>query len=105
MRRSRGVRAVRAVSRGRLALASQVLFHRSLVKGVGIALLDADGILGAFTQAGPQAVAEVIGSQHRLAVDDLDGPLGAGGNTQAATVALVRVDLHNFSQHVCLPFV
>ena len=90
-----------AVGRYRLTLGCQMLFHGGLVELVRFALLDGDGVHGALTQAGPQAVAEVVGGQHRLAVDDGDGPLGAGGYAVPAAVTFIRVDLYDFSQHVC----
>jgi hypothetical protein len=80
-------------------LGGQVFLHRRLVKGVGLPLLHGDGVLRAFTEAGPETVAEVVGGEHCLAVDYLDGPLGAGGNAEPADVTFFRIDFDDFSQH------
>jgi hypothetical protein len=76
-----------------------MLFHRCFVKRIGIALFNMDGILRAFAQACAQTVAEVIGRQHRLAVDHLDSALCARGDAESATVTFVLIDRYNFSQH------
>lgn len=61
------------------------------VEFVRLPLLHGDGSLGALPQAGPQPVAIDIAYQAGLAVDYLDGPLGAGGHAEAAAGAFVRV--------------
>ena len=74
-----------------------MMCHRQLIKLIGLALFDTDGVHRAFAQTGPQSVAQVLGRQHRLAVDDGDGPFGAGGYSLAAAVAFIRIDFYNFS--------
>jgi hypothetical protein len=77
----------------------QVLFNGRLIEIIGIPLDDGDGVLGTVTEAGTETVAEVIGSKSRLAVDDGDGPFGAGRHAQSAAVAFFFVNLDNFSDH------
>jgi hypothetical protein len=50
---------------------------RRLVELLRLTLFDGDGTLGAFAEARPQSVAQVLGHESRLAVDDLDGALSA----------------------------
>jgi hypothetical protein len=80
----------------------QVLFHSDFVEFVGLALDYFDGVLGALAEAGAEPVAEVVGREHSLAVYHLDGPFGAGGDAESATVAFVLVDLNNFPDHYLL---
>ena len=85
---------------GRLAAHGfQVLLNRLLVELIRIPLDDPDGVLGTVAEAGPEAVAEVVGGEDRLAVHDADGALGADRDAEAAAVALLFVDLYDFSDH------
>ena len=67
------------------------------VEILGLPFDDVQGVIGAFPQAGPQAVAIFFGGQGGLAVYDLDGAFGAGGDAQAATVATFGVDFNYFT--------
>ena len=74
-----------------------MFLHGRLVEILGLPFNNLQGVVGAFPQAGPQAVAIFFGRQSGLAVDDLDGPFGAGGHALAAAVATVGVDFNNFA--------
>jgi hypothetical protein len=74
-------------------------FHGLLVEAFGLAIFDDDGILGAMTEAGAQAVAKVFGSQSGFTVDDFYGPFGTGGDAEAATVAFFFVYFYDFTHH------
>jgi hypothetical protein len=75
---------------------TQVLLHGRLVKSVPFALDNGDRPLGAVTEAGAEAVAEVVRRQPRLAVNDLYGPFGAGWGAEAASVTFILIDLDYF---------
>ena len=77
----------------------EVLIDGDFVELVGLALFDGDGILRAVAEACPKPVAEILGHQFRLAVDDLDGAFGTGGHTAAAAVAFIFIDLDDFTHH------
>jgi hypothetical protein len=74
-----------------------VRFHRRFVEILGFALDDLQGVLGAFADAGAQAVAQVVGNHFGLAVDDLQGPFGAGDHAVAASVAAFFIDFNDLS--------
>jgi hypothetical protein len=78
---------------------AEVFFHGLLVEFGGGALLDEDGVLGAVAEAGAEAVAEVVGEESGLAVDDPDRPFGTSRNAEAAAVALVFVDFYDVAIH------
>jgi len=83
------------------ALGFQMLFNCGFIKGVGLALFNGDGSQWAFAEAGAQSVAEFVGSQNSLAVDDGDGSFGAGWYALSASVAFIGVDFYDISQHGC----
>jgi hypothetical protein len=61
----------------------------------GLPLDDPDGSLRALAEAGSEAVAERVGDQPGLAVDDPYRPLVTRGDTIAAPVAQLLDDLHD----------
>ena len=61
----------------------------------GLALLDRQGAFGTHGEAEAGAVAELLFDHVRLAVDDLDGALGARRHAQAAAGALLFIDPHD----------
>jgi len=65
-----------------------VLQGPSLVVGGRLPHLDLDGPLRALADAGPQAVAGDLRDEPRLAVDHLQGPLGATAGAETAAIAL-----------------
>jgi hypothetical protein len=64
-------------------------------EGFGFPFFDDQSPLGAFPQAGPQAIAKLVGQQPGLAVHDLDGPFRTGGDAEAAAVTFFLVDTDN----------
>jgi hypothetical protein len=84
------------VNRGRFPQSCQMLFHCGLIKFIRLALFYGDGVHRAVAQTGAQSVTEIIGCQHRLAVNDLDGPFGAGWDALSAAVAFIRIDSNYF---------
>ena len=76
----------------RSAHTRQMLFHGTLIVGFGRALDDFQGSGRAAAKTGAQAVAEVIGKNLGLAVDNLDRAFGAVQNALAAAVAEVFID-------------
>jgi hypothetical protein len=73
----------------------KMLFHGFFVKVVRHPLDHMEGVIRALSQAGPQAVAEFIGHDPGLSVDNLQGALRAGGDAEPAAVAFVFVDLND----------
>jgi len=67
--------------------------HSLLVERVRLPLYDAQGALGAISQAGSQAVAETVLDHLCLSASDLYRSLGAGQYALAASIALRFVDL------------
>jgi hypothetical protein len=53
--------------------------------------------LGALPQAGPQSITKAIGQQLGLAIHDNDGPFRAGGDAQAAAIALFLINPNNLA--------
>ena len=91
---------LRACVRGGRAPAGREVGHdRRLVEGDRLALDDGDGALRALAEAGAQAVAQGVGGEARLPVDERDGALGAGRDALAAAVALRLVDLDDLPEH------
>jgi hypothetical protein len=82
----------------------QVFCHRLLVELLGLPLDDRDGVLGAFTQAGAQPIAEVVGGEDRLAVNDPYGPFGAGRDTEPASVTSILIYPNDLSDHLSYSF-
>jgi hypothetical protein len=76
-----------------------VFLHRLFVELIGLSLLDGDGIHGTVSEAGAQSIAQVIGEQPGLAVDDLDRAFGTGRNTKAAAVAFFLIYFYDLSFH------
>jgi hypothetical protein len=54
-----------------------MLLHRQLVEFVRVPLNNPQGILGTFTEAGPQSVTVLVGYQTGLPVNYFDSALGA----------------------------
>jgi hypothetical protein len=81
----------------------RVFGNGRLVEFIGFANLDMDGVLGAVAETGAQPIAEIVGYQARLAIDNLNGAFRAGRNTETATVAFVLVDVNDISFHVKSP--
>jgi hypothetical protein len=77
----------------------EVLFNRRLIKLLSIPLDDGDGILRAVAETGAETIAEIISREPGLAVDNSDGPFGAGRHAHSAAVAFFFVNLDNFSDH------
>ena len=77
-----------------------MLLRRGLIKLRCLAALDLDRPLRAVPQTRPQTVAQEVGDEPGLAVNDLDGTLRTGGNALPATVAQVFVDGDNLADHV-----
>jgi len=90
------VRVPRLADRGR---APPGPFDRRLVEGGRLALDHLQRALRTLAQASTQAVAEDVADEPRLAVDEGDGALGAGGDALAAAVAARLVDLHDLADH------
>ena len=86
------------------ALGHDVGHDLFFVIGLGFALLDMDGAQRAGADAGAQAVAEEVGDQAGLAVDELQGAFGAIGQALAAAVADLVVNADDLSFHVNSPF-
>ena len=63
------------------------------------AALDPNCAARAMTEAGAHAVAEAIGDQASLSVDDPQGALGTSWNAKAAAVAQFLINGDHFSQH------
>jgi hypothetical protein len=78
----------------------QVLFNSPLIELLRIPLDDGDGIPGAVAETGAESVAEVVCGQPGLAVNDGNGPFGARGDAEPASVAFFFVNLNNFPDHV-----
>jgi hypothetical protein len=79
-------------------IAPAYVFHGGfLVKFVGFALYDVQGILRAGTQTGSQPVAVGILDQFRLAVDDGYGAFGTVEHAQAAAIAALFIYLYYFA--------
>ena len=74
-----------------------MLFHRFFVKIIGFTLHHVKRVPGALPETGAQAVAVFFRHQAGLAIDDLDGPLGARRDTLPAAVALFFLDLYDFA--------
>jgi hypothetical protein len=80
-----------------------VFLHRLFIEFIGHPLLDGDGIHGTVSEAGAQAIAQVVGDQPCLAVDDPNGAFGTGRNAEAAAVAFFLIYFYYFSFHRTLP--
>jgi hypothetical protein len=70
----------------------KMFFNRGLIKAVRLPLDDPYRILRALSETGSETVAEVVGGQNRLAVDNRDRPFGAGRNAESTAVTFVRID-------------
>jgi hypothetical protein len=79
-------------------------FRGMYVKGFNVGLDNGQGVLGAFSEAGAEAVAVLLGHEPGLSVGNPDGALGAGGDAEAATVAFFFIDPDDFSFHFFLLF-
>jgi hypothetical protein len=77
-----------------------MLFDRGFIEFVRFPLDDPDCILVTFAEAGAQPVAQVIGGESCLAVDDSNRPFGAGGDAEAAAVAFAVIYLNYFPDHI-----
>jgi hypothetical protein len=69
-----------------------VFFRGQLIESLHLLIHDLERALRAFAEAGPKAVAVFFRYEPCLAIHNLDGALGAGGNAQSATVAFFRID-------------
>src|SRR6266704_1410744 len=81
-----------------------MFLHRFFIELVCFPFDDQDRILRAFTKAGPKPVAQVVRSETRLAVGNGDRPLGAGVDSDSASVAFFLVDFNDFSDPDKIPF-
>jgi len=82
-----------------LMLLAQMGRDGLLVEVIGLAALDGDRALWTMSQTRAEPVTQVVGDEFRLAVDDADGTLLAGGNAQTTAIALILVDAHDFANH------
>ncbi len=82
----------------------QVVFYGGFIKLIGFTLDDLDGILGTMSEAGTETVAEIIGDQLGLAINDLNSTFGAGRHTKPATITLVLIYNYDFPFHASTPF-
>jgi len=82
-----------------VALGDDVFYHFDFVIGIRLAFLDCDGIFGAGTQAGAQAVTEQIADKTRLPVNNLQGAFRTRARTYAATIAFFLVDCNYVPSH------
>ena len=64
-------------------------------------LLNGDGSLGAFPEAGTEAITICLANEFRLAINNLQGPLSAGGYTDTAAVTFLFVDSYDFPYSFC----
>jgi hypothetical protein len=90
--------------RSRFTLGSQMFLNSGFIKLIRLAFLDLNGIPWALAQTSSQAVAQVIRRQYRFAVNQFDSTLSARRHTESASVAFIRVNCYNFSQHGYSPF-
>jgi hypothetical protein len=72
-------------------------FNGRLVKGIGVALNDFQGILGTFTDAGPQTIAQVVADDLGFAVHDGQRSFGTTDDAIAATVTSFFINLNDFA--------
>jgi hypothetical protein len=75
-----------------------MLVNSLLVISIDLFLYNAEGILGAFSQAGAQAITVLLGNKPRLAVFNPYGSLGTGRHTQSAPVAFCFVYFDYFTR-------
>jgi len=82
-------------------------FNSLLIEVLCLSFDDGDGILGAMSQTGSQAVAEFFADQLRLSVNNLKGSLSTVGNAEPTAIALLLINLYNLSCRHCLflPFI
>jgi hypothetical protein len=78
----------------------EMIFDSNLIKFIRLAFYYGDGIERTISQAGAEAVAEVVGNQARFAVDNLDGTLGTGWHAESAAVAFLFIDFNHFANHI-----
>jgi hypothetical protein len=71
-----------------------MLLYRSLIELGCFAFLDRNSVLWALSQTCAETVTVGLAHETRLAVDNLNRPLGAGGNAQPAAVAFLLVYSH-----------
>jgi hypothetical protein len=77
-----------------------------LVEILGFPLLDDNGLLGTFTQASPEAVTIPAINEACLSFDDLKGPFGTLGDTEATAITSLFIDFNDFPYghfHFLLP--
>ena len=77
----------------------QVLLYGLLVELNGFSLLDGEGTLWAFPNAGAQTITIALAYQPGLAVYDLYSSFGTSQCAVAATVAFFLVYLNDFSNY------
>jgi hypothetical protein len=80
-----------------LSLLHQVLRHCLLVEFIGFSFFYGERVVWTVTEAGAQAIAEVVANQFGLPVDDLDRPFGTGGNTESTTITTPFIYLNYLS--------
>jgi hypothetical protein len=76
---------------------SDVFLGGFLAEGIHLCVHDLKRLLRAFAEAGPQAVAVLLGHEPRLAVYNLDGALGTRGDAYPAAIAFIFVDPDDLS--------
>ena len=84
------------------ALGRDIGHDAHLVIGFGLTFFDADGAQRAGADAGAQSVAEKVGDQPGLVVDELQRPFGTIGQALSAAIAYVLVNENDISFHVVL---
>jgi hypothetical protein len=88
-----------------LATVTLALVDSLFTEGHRFPLADAQCSGGANTEAEARAIAQFLVQHSRLAIHKLDGSLGAGDNTQTATITQLFVDLNHLAyNHQCLHY-
>jgi len=74
-----------------------MFFHGLFIKVIGFPFHHVKGILRAFPETGAETVAVFFRRQAGLAINDLNGSLGARRNTLSAAVAFFFIYLYYFT--------
>jgi len=68
------------------------------IECLGRTFFDTDRTSRAMSETRAQTITEFVGDEPRLPVDDLNGAFGAAWHALPAAVALVWIDVHDFSR-------